>query len=187
MSTNPLTSKIAVPYARGLFEFAREKKIIHEITSDFRNLNDFFKECPQVKDYLNNPIVKPEAKRKVLAKTVESEINIQTFKFLLILVDRNRIFLFDAIANYYLKLVYKLASLVTVEVVTTIPFTESQKNILEIKLKELTNASGIELATIIDPSLIGGFLIKTDSKIIDFTIKNQLKKLAKHLDTVLEI
>jgi F0F1-type ATP synthase delta subunit len=39
----------------------------------------------------------------------------------------------------------------------------------------------------IDNSLIGGFLIKTDSKIIDFTIKNQLKELAKHLDSVLEI
>ena len=39
----------------------------------------------------------------------------------------------------------------------------------------------------VDPSLIGGFLIKTESKVIDFTIKNQLQKLAKHLDTVLEI
>ena len=28
---------------------------------------------------------------------------------------------------------------------------------------------------------------KTDSKVIDFTVKNQLQKLAKHLDTVLEI
>ena len=39
----------------------------------------------------------------------------------------------------------------------------------------------------VEPSLIGGFLIKTDSKVIDFTVKNQLQKLAKHLDTVLEI
>ena len=31
------------------------------------------------------------------------------------------------------------------------------------------------------------FLIKTESKIIDFTVKNQLQKLAKHLDTVLEL
>ena len=187
MSTNPLTSKIAVPYARGLFEFAREKKIIHEITSDFRNLNDFFEECPQVTEYLNNPTVKPEAKRELLAKTVESKINVQTFKFLMILVNRDRIFLYKAIAKYYLKLVYELASLVTIEVITTIPFTESQKNTLEVKLKELTNASGIELAITVDSNLIGGFLIKTDSKIIDFTIKNQLKKLAKYLDTVLEI
>jgi len=35
--------------------------------------------------------------------------------------------------------------------------------------------------------LIGGFLIKTDSKVIDFTIENQLQKLSNHLDNVLEL
>ena len=55
------------------------------------------------------------------------------------------------------------------------------------KLKELTNAREIRLVTTVDPTLIGGFLIKTDSKVIDFTVKNQLQQLAKHLDTVLEI
>ena len=39
----------------------------------------------------------------------------------------------------------------------------------------------------VDPSLIGGFLIKTSSKVVDFTVKNQLQTLAKHLDSVLEI
>jgi F-type H+-transporting ATPase subunit delta len=70
---------------------------------------------------------------------------------------------------------------------TAFPFTNSQKNTLIQKLKELTNAREIRLIITVDPSLIGGFLIKTESKVIDFTIKNQLQKLAKHLDTVLEI
>jgi len=54
-------------------------------------------------------------------------------------------------------------------------------------LKKLTNAREIRLTLKLDSSLIGGFLIKTESKVIDFTIKNQLEKLAKHLDAVLEI
>jgi F-type H+-transporting ATPase subunit delta len=74
-----------------------------------------------------------------------------------------------------------------IEVSTAFPFTKVQKNMLIQKLKELTNAREIRLIINVDPSLIGGFLIKTDSKVIDFTIKNQLQKLAKHLDTVLEI
>ena len=66
-------------------------------------------------------------------------------------------------------------------------FTNLQKNTLIKKLKELTNAREIRLVITVDSSLIGGFLIKTNSKVLDFTIKNQLQKLAKHLDTVLEI
>jgi F-type H+-transporting ATPase subunit delta len=74
-----------------------------------------------------------------------------------------------------------------VEVTTAFPFTNLQKNTLIQKLKELTKAREIRLVITVDSSLIGGFLIKTESKVIDFTIKNQLQKLAKHLDTVLEI
>jgi len=55
------------------------------------------------------------------------------------------------------------------------------------KLKELTNAREIRLVITVDSNLIGGFLIKTNSRVIDFTIKNQLQKLASHLDSVLEI
>ena len=66
-------------------------------------------------------------------------------------------------------------------------FTNLQKNTLIQKLKELTNAREIRLVITVDPNLIGGFLIKTESKVIDFTVKNQLQKLANHLDTVLEI
>jgi len=45
----------------------------------------------------------------------------------------------------------------------------------------------IRLVVTVDSTLIGGFLIKTNSRVIDFTIKNQLENLAKHLDGVLEI
>jgi len=55
------------------------------------------------------------------------------------------------------------------------------------KLKELTDAREIRLVINVEPNLIGGFLIKTNSKVIDFTVKNQLQKLAKHLDTALVI
>ena len=49
------------------------------------------------------------------------------------------------------------------------------------KLKELTNARSIRFVTTVDSSLIGGFLIKIDSKVLDFTIKAQLENLAKKL------
>jgi F-type H+-transporting ATPase subunit delta len=74
-----------------------------------------------------------------------------------------------------------------IEVSTAFAFTNLQKDMLIKKLKELTNAREIRLVITVDSNLIGGFLIKTDSKVIDFTVKNQLQNLAKHLDTVLEI
>ena len=187
MSGNPLTSKIAAPYARALFDFSVEKNIMHQITADFQNLDTFLGETPELVEYLNNPVVKQEAKGEILAKTLKSQINSETFKFLMVLVERDRINLLNAVITSYLELIYQTASIKMIEVSTASAFTNLQKNTLIQKLKELTNAREIRLIITIDPSLIGGFLIKTESKVIDFTVKNQLQKLAKHLDTILEI
>ena len=187
MSTNSLTSKIASPYARALFDFSVEKNIMHQITADFQNLDLFLNENEELTEYLNNPIVNKDVKRETLTKVLKSQINEETFKFLMILIERDRINLLNSVIANYLELVYETASIKTIEVITACEFTNLQKTTLIQKLKQLTNAREIRLIVKVDSSLIGGFLIKTESKILNFSIKNQLQKLAKHLDTVLEI
>jgi F-type H+-transporting ATPase subunit delta len=187
ISKNPLSSKIAAPYARALFDFSVQKNIMHQITADFQNLEIFLDEASELTEYLNTPIVSRNAKAEILTKTLQSQVNAETFKFLMILVSRDRINLLKSVITNYLELVYETASIKMIEVSTAFPFTNLQKNTLIQQLKELTNAREIRLVITVDSSLIGGFLIKTNSKVIDFTIKNQLQKLAKHLDTVLEI
>jgi F-type H+-transporting ATPase subunit delta len=187
MSGNPLALRIAAPYARALFDFSVEKNIMHQITADFQNLEIFLDEATELTEYLNSPIVSQDAKCEVLTKTLKSQVNTETFKFLMILVKRDRINVLKSIIANYLELVYETASIKMIEVSTAFPFANLQKNTLIQKLKELTNAREIRLVITVDSSLIGGFLIKTQSKVIDFTIKNKLQKLAKHLDTVLEI
>lgn len=187
MNINPLAARIAVPYARALFDFSVNKNIMHQITADFQNLETFLNENPELTGYLNNPLLSKIAKQEILTKTLKSQINAETFKFLMLLVDKNRINVLSSVITGYLELVYETASIKMIQVSSAFPFTSSQKDALIQKLKELTSAREIRLIIEVDPNLIGGFLIKTESKVIDFTIKNQLQKLAQHLDTVLEI
>jgi len=187
MSGSSLTSKIADPYVRALFDLSVEKNIMHQITADFQNLDTVLDEVPELLEYINNPTVKQEVKRGFLTKTLKSRLNTETFKFLMVLLERDRINLLTIIINNYLKLIYQTASIEIIEVSTASAFTNLQRDTLIEKLKELMKAREIRLAINVDSDLIGGFLIKTESKILDFTVKNQLQKLAKHLDTVLKI
>jgi F-type H+-transporting ATPase subunit delta len=187
MSKNPLAAKIAAPYARALYDFSVENNLMHQITADFQNLEGFLAEASELTEYLNTPLIDKSQKQEVLEKTLKSQLNSETFKFLNVLVDRDRINLLEAVITSYLDLVYDAASIKMIEVSTAFPFTNLQKNTLIKKLKELTNAREIRLVITVDSSLIGGFMIKTNSRVIDFTVKNQLQQLAKHLDSVLEI
>ena len=187
MSKNPLAEKVANPYARALYDFSVEKNLMHQITADFQNLEISLTENPDLTDYLNNPLISVEQKQELLEKALKSELNQETFKFISVLNKRKRINLLPAVISNYLELVYELASIKMIEVTSAFAFTNLQKNTLITKLKELTNAREIRLVITVDSSLIGGFLIKTNSKVIDFTVKNQLQLLAKHLDTILEL
>jgi F-type H+-transporting ATPase subunit delta len=187
MSTNPLAAKIAAPYARALYDFSVEQNIMHQITADFQNLEVFLSKSEDFKKYLSNPLISADKKQEILEKTLKSELNTETFKFILVLVNRDRINLLDSVIDSYLQLVYRLASIKMIEVSTAFAFTNKQKNMLIKKLKDLTNAREIRLVITVDSSLIGGFLIKTNSRVVDFTVKNQLQKLASHLDSVLDI
>jgi len=187
MSKTPTDLKIAAPYARALFEFACEASILHSITADFNNLYSLLGKTPDLMRYLKNPLVSSEAKTEILYRVFKGRVNSETVRFFDILVKRNRIDLLVPILHSYLELVYKTADVKEYEIQTAFPMTKFQKWKLINKLKSLTGIREIRLNITVDDSLIGGFLIKTSSKVVDFSIKNRLEKLAKYLDTVLEI
>src|SRR6056300_696722 len=138
MSVNPLASKIAAPYARALYDFSVEQNIMHQVTADFQNLEVFLAKTPDLTQYLSNPLISQEQKQEILSKTLKSQLNTETFKFLIVLVNRDRINLLQAVIASYLKLVYQVASIKMIEVSTAFPFTTLQKLNLIKKLKELT-------------------------------------------------
>jgi F-type H+-transporting ATPase subunit delta len=187
MSKNPLAAKLAAPYARALYDFSIQKNLMHQITADFQNLETFLNQTPDLVTYLNNPLIGKQQKAELLDKTLKTQLNNDTFKFLNVLVKRDRINLLESVIENYLALVYDLAAIKIIEVSAASELPTAQKDHLTIKLKELTNAREIRLVITIDSSLIGGLVIKTNSKVIDFSVKNQLQLLAKHLDSVLDI
>jgi len=186
MSKDPLEAKIAEPYARALYDFSIQGNIMHEITADFRNLEVFLTQVPDLVDYLNNPIIAKEQKAELLDKTLKKEINTDTLKFLNVLVERDRINLLETVIENYLALIYDLASVKLINVTVAVEMGVGLETALLRKLEELTDAREIRLVVNVDPSIIAGMIIKTKSQIIDFSYRNKLRLLAKHLDSVLE-
>ena len=97
MSNNPLAAKIAAPYARALYDFSVENNLMHQITADFQNLEVFLTESPDLQEFLHNPIIGSEQKQELLDRILKTEVNQETFKFLSVLVERDRIDMLDSV------------------------------------------------------------------------------------------
>nr|YP_010277235.1 ATP synthase CF1 subunit delta [Thalassionema nitzschioides]UHY40758.1 ATP synthase CF1 subunit delta [Thalassionema nitzschioides] len=187
MSKNPVALKIAAPYARALFDFVRETGTLLEVTSDIQNIQGLLFKSKELFKCLQNPLVSNEAKQEILIKVVGKKMNHETLQFLTTLIKRNRINLLSTIIFSYLELVYKTANSQAFQIVSATDLSNGQRTRLIKKIKSIINNNRIMIQFSTDKSLIGGFLIKNQGKIVDYSVKNKLKTLAKLLDTVLEI
>jgi len=141
MSKNPLTAKAAIPYARALYDFSVEQNLMHQITADFQNLEVFITQTPDLTSYLNNPLVGKSQKQELLDKTLKAQLNQETFKFLSVLVKRDRINLIQPVITSYLNLVYDLASIKMIEVSTAFAFTNLQKKYVNSEIKRINKCT----------------------------------------------
>ena len=70
-------------------------------------VSQFLANSSDLKKFLANPVITREAKKNIVKDVLGEQIAANTLKFLLLLIDRNRIALLDGVAQRYLELSYK--------------------------------------------------------------------------------
>ena len=171
-------SKVAEPYAEALLDLAKSNDSLKETTNDMNIVSQCLANSSDLKKFLGNPLITRGAKKNVVKDILGEQISGNTLKFLLLLIDRNRISFLESVAQNFLELSYKQESIEIAKITSSIQLSaEQQKEIAE-KLKIITGAKQIKLALRIDPQLIGGFTIEIGSKMIDTSIRGQLKQIS---------
>ena len=176
-------SKVAEPYAEALLDLAKSNNSLKETTNDMNIVSQFLANSSDLKKFLGNPLITRDAKKNVVKDILGEQIGGSTLKFLLLLVDRNRVGVLESIAQKFLELSYKQESIEIAKITSSIQLSADQQKSIAEKLKKITGAKQIKLALKIDPQLIGGFTIEIGSKMIDTSIRGQLKQISALLGT----
>lgn len=182
MSNNSSVAKASLPYAEALFDSSQDIKLIEKTGKELDIVLETIDKSTDLKDFLINPLIKIDAKKSVLHSIFLNQVSDHVLNFLFILVDRRRIILLSSIIACYLNLVYQLQVVTLAEVYTSIPFSDVQKKALQKKLQIMTNSNDIQLIMHINTELIGGFIVKIGSKIIDMSIYGQLNQISSYLN-----
>jgi F-type H+-transporting ATPase subunit delta len=170
--------KIAQPYAEALLTLANSNDSLKATINDMSIVAQFLTNSSDLKKFLANPLVARKTKKSVLKDVLGEQIQPKTLTFLMLLVDRGRIAFLDDIAQKFLELSYKEESIEIAKVISAVSLSLEQQKGLAEKLKEITGAKQIKLALKVDPHLIGGFTVEIGSKLIDTSIRGQLKKIS---------
>jgi F-type H+-transporting ATPase subunit delta len=179
-----VASKIASPYAEALLDFAKKADKLDELNQDINIISQFVSNSKDLERFLGNPVVTKESKKTVLKDLLGEQVSASTLKFLMLLVDKDRIEFLGEIANSYNVIASKEASTEIAEVTSVTHLSSDQQEKLKSNLKKLRGISNVELVLKVDPTLLGGFVVQIGSSVLDFSLSGALKKMENHFQSV---
>lgn len=171
------TSAIAERYATALFELAEDDRALNELENDVGRFATLHDQSDDLRAFLKSPIYSAEEQvRGIEAVLREAGIGGTVGNFFKVVAKNRRLFATPEIIAAFRRLAAKRRGEVTAEVTSAEPLSEAHVAALKDALKA-SLGKDVTLDTKVDPSLIGGLVVKVGSRMIDSSLKTKLSSL----------
>jgi F-type H+-transporting ATPase subunit delta len=174
------SNKIAFRYAKSWIDLAIEQKEVESALADAKVLKNLLKVNADFAAFVRSPIISYDKKKKILSSLFDDKLSKLTLLFLQLLVSKHREFYLPSIVESFLSQYKTLKEISTVKVISAQPLIkEDQEKIIKMASASVVGFKNIELETVVDESLIGGFIIEMEDYVYDASVKNQIFRLKK--------
>ena len=174
MADEAHTSGIAGRYALAVFELALEEKSLETVERDFAALKTAILQSADLARFVRAPVFSRSEQAKGMAAILgKMDVAPLTRRFVLLLAAKRRLFvLLDAIRDFDALLARQRGE-IDAEVASARPLSDDQTTELKRVLKSKFGREP-QLAARIDPTLLGGLVVKVGSRMIDSSLRAKL-------------
>lgn len=174
-------NKVAARYARALFEAASESGKLDEVVSDLNAVQQLFNELPALTQFLENPAI-PALDKIDFAKTqIIPKVNSWVGNLLGLMIENKRISAFPALIDQLTDLIHKRDNVAKAEAITAAELDNQQLDKLRQALETKFGFSKVLLSNRVEPSILGGVIVKLQDQVIDGSFSGRLENLRKQL------
>lgn len=173
-----MTGDVGKLYAQALFELSLESESLENVCSELKQCREIFDENPQLVKLLSSPVILKTEKHEVINKIFGESGMVHDF--ICLVTDKNRISYFGKITDAFIEHYNQHNNITEMTVITSIPLKPDLKARL---IKKLEQKSGktVKLNERVDPSIIGGIILRMGNSQIDNSIKGRLDAVAQQL------
>jgi F-type H+-transporting ATPase subunit delta len=168
-------------YARALFQAAQDANRVDAVAADLAELARAMDEVPELRAFLRNPQIEPAGKAAMLEQlTADGDELVRNFVRLV--AEKGRGGELAEISNELDALVARAQNRLTVELTTSYELSDTEAASL---VQTIEKASGrtVEATRTVDPSLIGGIVLRIGSHLADGSVRGRLERLRHELAT----
>lgn len=174
---------VAKRYAQALLQIAQEKNTIDlnekEINDCLASINAY--------EHLNriwfSEKIMAADKKQAIRQLFKGKVSDIIINFLMVLIDKNREAFLPDIFTEYKKLADITKNITNAEVRSAVALTDKDFNELVTKLS-LMSGKNVRLRVTVDPSIIGGLVVKMGDKVIDGSVVKRLSIMKKSLKNI---
>ena len=172
-------ARAALRYAKALMDLASEQNKGAKIVEDMRTILVTLSENESLQQVLSSPVHKTADKQQVLAELFDKS-DALTREMFNLLGSNKRIGLLGEVASQYIRLYERLQGQDVAKVTTAVPLTPELESKILSQLKKITG-NEVAVENEVDPSLIGGFILRVGDLEYNASVANTLANLKRDL------
>ncbi len=172
-------TRAALRYAKAILDLADSKGLAETVNSDMQLIASTIKSNSELNAFILSPTTSVEIKESALVE-VFSQINNVSKSLFKLLSENKRFELVLNIAEEYSKLFDENNGVETAIVTTAIPMDSALESRVLDKISSLSDKK-ITIVNKVDPSIIGGFILRIGDKQFNASVSNRLQVLKREL------
>jgi F-type H+-transporting ATPase subunit delta len=168
-------------YAGALFEAASDEGRLEQVAADLGALALALEEVPELRAFLRNPEVDAAGKADVLLEVSQGGDELVR-NFLRLVAEKGRAGQIGEMSEELDALVARAQNRLAVELQTARELSEDEARTIVQKIEQASGRE-VDATRSVDPSLIGGIVLKVGSFRADGSVRGRLERLRQELVT----
>lgn len=172
---------VSKTYGDALFELAIETDQLDTIQEEVEAVKEVLTANQEFIRLMNHPRISVEEKSTMLETVFKGKLSDEVTGFLMTVEGKGRFGEIEDILSYFVDKAREHRKIGVAYVTSAVPLSDSEKKAVESKLLETTSYVSFIMNYDVDPSLIGGMVIRIGDRVVDSSIKVKLSSMAKDL------
>lgn len=171
--------RIASRYAKSVLDLSVEQNSLEAILQDMQEISNV---CDISRDFcamLRSPVINTDKKQAVVASIFGDSMNPLTRGFVALLVTKHRENLLPEIAKEFVRQYKVMKNISTVTLTVAAPMEDRVKEAIRAKVAAGMPGQHVEMEMLVNPDLIGGFMLEMNHKLIDASVRRDLNDIKK--------
>ncbi|THD63369.1 MAG: F0F1 ATP synthase subunit delta [Bradyrhizobium sp.] len=174
---DPSVSGVSGRYATALFELARDEKSIDAVKADLDKFDAMLADSADLTRLVRSPVFSADMQSKALTAVLgKAGISGISANFLKVLTANRRLFAVGDVIRAFRALVARFKGEATADVTVAEALNDRNLDALKTALKSVTGKD-VALNVKIDPSIIGGLVVKLGSRMVDSSLRTKLNSI----------